>query len=1051
MSARSSTWSESASSELDPLFLSLKEPGTPHNNRSRHSNALSSQSASSDTPLAIPATVNFPLPPRRLRPGEIIGIPDPGTSALPPSNHSSNHPEPFFTPVSLYGVAIGGNNPSKTNPAINGRAEVKTAGMTSLDLRKMSLRNRSSASISHPSCPPPTETISIRARNPSRMLAPHTPALHSPPRTYSLAQPALPRYQQAYSSSTSNLPNHSVDSSPRSPSRSTKSSSMLPRNLSLVETVANPIPRLPPTRLAYQSLSYNFSNTDDAHDHTLSSIRQPLSMSPDPNANSHPQLRRHLLPSPSHTPKNDPDYLPPTMNSGKAPTPADQIMDPQSHRIKFAPLPNKPIPGSNLVTPSFSFLESQSNQSKQSPRKKAAWIQRWLSPGSKTAAAKPKPEISLPVPESLILTGTGAVPSNALVAAPTVQRRSSVNQVTLQQPVRPERPRSRSFSAARPTIGMVANLVQRTPSRSIHDTVASGKSLLTGSQCIVSPMRAHSLQNLIGQNTNARSDTTQTVAPEVPSEKSQIPDNAAPPYNEPKLPTTQPDDNLDSQTGQIQHEPPNDEVGGGLTKTKKKREIRFRNTLELIPDLVFANPSPVEILITDESSPQARAEPSGYQPSHPGLHAMDLMGSDPKRRKTPMKNIGLFNHLRRPRTADQASSDSPLGTSNTLEPGRRTLQPFGSSSHYHPASQPMSTLLPSKSRTNQHLTVPDEDDVGVLSRKLAPKVNLTFVDLDHHIGSRFSVNTLLKEIHKSMPDVKPTEDSDHNEQEQSNIGESNPESARSQKPVRQYTAPVTRRELEQRTRGRQGSGSDGRLEGRDGSSSENSGSPTTATSVSNPMEAETVEPVAHHNGHDSIIEVVKTNGADVVFQMVVPAAPTQSKHARSDERLQPGRRQQEPRRRIEVPQMAYQEDALTVISERLVALNKSIEAQEAHPRRSLSVDDSLQTRRGSSLARTAVPGATRRKTKRIETWLSNVPSPDTSPEPHVNEFAHSNQHTQHLHHHNQLLLSTRHHQEVLDHPDLLDCPESPIDKLHRHLPSRLTMHRPSRSLTPTRF
>lgn len=56
---------------------------------------------------------------------------------------------------------------------------------------------------------------------------------------------------------------------------------------------------------------------------------------------------------------------------------------------------------------------------------------------------------------------------------------------------------------------------------------------------------------------------------------------------------------------------------------------------------------------------------------------------------------------------------------------------------------------PSSSRSEQG---PPQNTDHLAVRTLAPKLNLTFVDLDHHIGSRFSVNTLLKEVQKALPD-----------------------------------------------------------------------------------------------------------------------------------------------------------------------------------------------------------------------------------------------------------------------------------------------------------
>ncbi|CAH7668898.1 expressed protein, partial [Phakopsora pachyrhizi] len=46
--------------------------------------------------------------------------------------------------------------------------------------------------------------------------------------------------------------------------------------------------------------------------------------------------------------------------------------------------------------------------------------------------------------------------------------------------------------------------------------------------------------------------------------------------------------------------------------------------------------------------------------------------------------------------------------------------------------------------------IEDDMETNLSKRKLAPRVNLTFVDLDRHIGSRFSVNTLFREVQKNL-------------------------------------------------------------------------------------------------------------------------------------------------------------------------------------------------------------------------------------------------------------------------------------------------------------
>jgi len=288
----------------------------------------------------------------------------------------------------------------------------------------------------------------------------------------------------------------------------------------LLETPSNPMPRLPPTRqAAYQSLSYNLSSTDEIFDQNLSSIRQPISVCSFSDANINPELPCHPLLSTPPTYTNQPESLPQTMDK------IASRIDQQNGRIKFAPLPTQSIPSSATTNQSFHSVGPQNTLSKQSStRKKAAWIQRLLSPATRNVAAKPKASISFPAPANLTSTNPGMAPSNALVATPALQRRNSATeQVTPKDPaVRRARPLSRSFTASRPTLGMVADLVQRTPSRAIHHTVASGKSLLTGSELIVSPIRAHSLQNLIGHpQGSGRTTTTSSTQPQQPDVPSQ--------------------------------------------------------------------------------------------------------------------------------------------------------------------------------------------------------------------------------------------------------------------------------------------------------------------------------------------------------------------------------------------------------------------------------------------------------------------------------------------------------------------------------------------------
>ncbi|EGG06806.1 uncharacterized protein MELLADRAFT_71838 [Melampsora larici-populina 98AG31] len=58
-------------------------------------------------------------------------------------------------------------------------------------------------------------------------------------------------------------------------------------------------------------------------------------------------------------------------------------------------------------------------------------------------------------------------------------------------------------------------------------------------------------------------------------------------------------------------------------------------------------------------------------------------------------------------------------------------------------------------KRNQDKNTTEDADFNLLKRMLASKLNLMFVDLDHHIGSRFSVNTLFKEVQKGIHEILP--------------------------------------------------------------------------------------------------------------------------------------------------------------------------------------------------------------------------------------------------------------------------------------------------------
>lgn len=474
-------------------------------------------------------------------------------------------------------------------------------------------------------------------------------------------------------------------------------------------------------------------------------------------------------------------------------------------------------------------------------------------------------------------------------------------------------------------------------------------------------------------------------------------------------------------------------------KVKKKREIRFRNTLELIPDPTYLEPPELEKKVNQTQV--ASSELSQLRTPLSVQSNSEARSMESKKLKMPIKNLSFFNHARR----EQQTQGGPLHSDDSMGPSSSNSLSFGS--NQHPSSHHIQC-------DDDHLV---DDGLNLLNRKLAPRINLTFVDLDHHIGSRFSVNTLLKEVQKTLPDVKPFE-------EESIIDIKSTSRTNDNQPPGYNLSPaqVPHHENSGRTcsldsdpdtragempplanRKRQESGSEAaRSEGRDGSSSETLGSPTTLTTVSNPAEIEpSSKPYTIPRGSDSGIEVVKTNGDNIVFEMVVPLP--QSARMNSKERViasHGGGPQHDSDQFLDVHRAGREEDELTEISERLVALNKSIEAQEgqiAQSQAHLIAGASAFNNRENTKRIT-----TRRKTDRIESWLSSVPSPLSSPL-HVSHCSEPNLDPDD----NPAYLSLdRNYLETLD--DESECPESPIDR-HHHLPSRLTRKRSTTHQMPT--
>lgn len=142
-----------AASEIDPLFHTIGVSHPP--------GSVDRGSSTGSPDDFLRPVVAFPLPPRRLRPGDVVSSPQVGQEI------------PSQPPVALYGVAIGGGNTSRPTLGAPGRAEVKTDHYLPLAVR----RQRLSSAATKTSPDSDGQAASLRAKNPTRYLA---RAAHSP-------------------------------------------------------------------------------------------------------------------------------------------------------------------------------------------------------------------------------------------------------------------------------------------------------------------------------------------------------------------------------------------------------------------------------------------------------------------------------------------------------------------------------------------------------------------------------------------------------------------------------------------------------------------------------------------------------------------------------------------------------------------------------------------------------------------------------------------------------------------------------------------------------
>ncbi|KAI8456976.1 hypothetical protein BY996DRAFT_944982 [Phakopsora pachyrhizi] len=337
---------------------------------------------------------------------------------------------------------------------------------------------------------------------------------------------------------------------------------------------------------------------------------------------------------------------------------------------------------------------------------------------------------------------------------------------------------------------------------------------------------------------------------------------------------------------------------------KKKREIRFRNTLELIPDPIYLK-KPSDSYY-DELSPQLQSS---------------LLGSFTSNRPTLIK----------------------IQDGDLSDPSKLGLN-----------SSEMNFETEAYEDYNQG-GIEDDMETNLSKRKLAPRVNLTFVDLDRHIGSRFSVNTLFREVQKNLPfvsapeepDLKPlrspSETSDRNTlmNEQLNPTStfySNGEGKNSSESgsLRRYDDGE---EIQQSPTSLATTAPDIQL--KDGGSKENTG---------------------------PRVEIVKTEGSEVMFQMIVPASNNFNPKLSL---IQGSRSVNNIPEDLEnyLSNQRPNEEELTRISERLSELNRSFESQNIS-KQALIHSKGIGLEKEQNIA---IQPLKPERIERIENWLISVP------------------------------------------------------------------------------
>lgn len=954
-----------AASEIDPYFRTI--------GLATSDSGFKSSPADSLVELSRPV-VTFPLPPRRrLRPGDIVTT---SHTESPSTNPTPNVHEP----IALYGVAIGGQN-RQTPAGVPGRAQVKKDRYSSAYMHN---KRPSSAMKSSPTTPSHVDgqTSAIRARNPSHYLARNTHSSISGNVNF-----IKPVNATMLTSTTDPCPALTPDELklPRRPHR-TDSLISFPSEVNL------PLPPGFPES-CHQAPSHPYQDgrspphddhrplSDLQHAARLTALNQALQIDDNPveikTGIIHPQQPNRQV---SH--------------SNSVSRKQDASLTSVQH-IRFAPPPRKSL--IRVTTTTFPTLLRTANEaSKKPPRatatNKSGW-KRLLFPQTK-AHTPPRPAISLPLSDSFLVTASGTLPitpryhdprspssdselqssGTQLTSLPiSISRRASIDNVTGRAYTFPEaNPQSRELQTARP----------RPRSRSFSGI----------NTCQTYPHPPGSNPQSYYENVGYHHPTS-NLKYSLPHALTSHPPSTQPHHGQPgsytfieHLPKTRP-----SAEPQVD----------SLPSTNHKKSVRFRRTLELIPDpsfLASLSPSRDEQIMPNRPQPlksSAERPGTGYERNNSvhtsGAYPVGAPQQNPHRpapsapshcnvscepnttqkhhsnqSTKPKVGMGMKLLMRaRRRNSDETSlSFSLKSETGSIKNSSQSELPMVSEPRESAVGKAHHNLTTKRSQDSN--TVEDAE-LDLLKRTLAPKLNLTFVDLDRHIGSRFSVNTLFKEVQKAIPEVtplenpkRPSEDSLGPQAQSTQCASYEHTRSQSASCLNSHVIHGTAISHNGRTHTRTQTVPDATSNAKVPQATPNDfrlSRPRTRPKLQVQRASREIEnrPICES------VEVVKAEGRELTFEMVVPnshlssgsRSPAQRCNKDAVSESKGSKTADRPSTNLYVESYEHE---LKKMSDRLVALDNSLEAS--------------QTKHNPA---NMEPVPAKKKLERVETWLSSVP------------------------------------------------------------------------------